>query len=107
RRSFTPLLGGQGGGALAAPVSPTRAGAPLLPGGGHADSASYPFSTPVLSGAARMSPLIRPAATIPVVDVALEPHGTPEVTALDEAPAELAAAPASLPTLSSRSSSVR
>ncbi|MEV3854441.1 zf-HC2 domain-containing protein [Streptomyces sp. NPDC050095] len=106
RRSLTPLLG-QGGGALSAPVSPTRSSAPLLPGGGHADSAAYPFSTPMLSAAARMSPLIRPAAATPLVEVALEPHTTPEATELDTASPEVAAAPASAPMLSSRSSSLR
>ncbi|MEV1023927.1 zf-HC2 domain-containing protein [Streptomyces sp. NPDC050264] len=106
RRSLSPLLG-QSGGALTAPISSVRASAPLLPGGGYADSASYPFSTPLLSGAARMSPLIRPAATSPTVAVALEPHGASEATAFDGTPAGSATASASLPTLSSRSSSVR
>ncbi|WP_428952483.1 anti-sigma factor family protein [Streptomyces sp. cg35] len=109
RRSLSPLLG-QSGGALAVPVSPTRASAPLLPGGGHGASAEYPFSTPLLSGAARMSPLIRPAAPAPTVEVALQPHATTEVTEVTDfegTPAGLAAAAAPSPTLSSRSSSVR
>ncbi|MFJ9039405.1 anti-sigma factor family protein [Streptomyces sp. NPDC102406] len=108
RRSLSPLFG-QSGGALAAPVSPTRAGAPLLPGGGHADNVSYPFSTPLLSGAARMSPLIRPPAPAPVptVAVALEPRPMPEATMFDAGPDRPAAASAASPTLSSRSSSVR
>ncbi|MFI6879469.1 anti-sigma factor family protein [Streptomyces sp. NPDC050400] len=106
RRALSPLLG-QRGGALAAPVSSTRASAPLLPGGGHADSAAYPFSTPMLSEAARMSPLIRPAATVPVVSVAPEPQATPEATVFDGTSPGLAAAPASSPTASSRPSALR
>ncbi|MEU6388722.1 zf-HC2 domain-containing protein [Streptomyces sp. NPDC046939] len=98
RRSLTPLLG-QSGGALAAPVVPARASAPLLPGG-RVNSASYPFATPLLSGAARMSPLIRPVAPAPSppAAVALEPR---------PAPSGSATAAASSPTLSSRSSAVR
>ncbi|GAA2319791.1 zf-HC2 domain-containing protein [Streptomyces kunmingensis] len=106
RRALSPLLG-QSGGALSAPVSPIRASAPLLPGGGHADSASYPFSTPLLSGAARMSPLIRPAAPVPTVAVELKPHVVSEATAFSGPPDEPAAASASSPPLSSRSSSLR
>ncbi|MBO1337042.1 zf-HC2 domain-containing protein [Streptomyces sp. VRA16 Mangrove soil] len=98
RRTLSPLLG-QSGGALAAPVSPTEASAPLLPGGGHADDADYPFSTPMLSGAARMTPLIRPAA-VPAVSVDLAPHASPAATRID-------AAPAATPTASSRPSSAR
>ncbi|MFI0237315.1 anti-sigma factor family protein [Streptomyces sp. NPDC016845] len=98
RRSMAPLLG-QSGGALPAPVAPTRVSAPLLPGG-RVNSASYPFATPLLSGAARMSPLIRPAAPAPSppVAVALEPRPVPTGSAT---------AAASSPTLSSRSSTVR
>ncbi|MER5947076.1 zf-HC2 domain-containing protein [Streptomyces sp. NPDC001904] len=107
RRSLSPLLG-QSGGALAAPVSSTGSGAPLLPGGGHADSASYPFSTPMLSAAARMTPLIRPAATVPVVSLALNPHTSSEVTGIDASgQSSLAAPPTALPTVSSRPSSAR
>ncbi|MFJ4710800.1 anti-sigma factor family protein [Streptomyces sp. NPDC088785] len=107
RRTLSPLLG-QRGGALAAPVSATGAGAPLLPGGGHADSASYPFSTPMLSAAARMTPLIRPAAPVPVVSLALNPHTSSEVTGLGlAAQTSLAAAPTAMPTVSSRPSSAR
>ncbi|MCX3060985.1 anti-sigma factor family protein [Streptomyces beihaiensis] len=61
----SPLLG-RGGGALTVaapgPVTSVDAGGPLLPGGGHAEDAAYPFATPLLSGAARLSPLIRPTA---------------------------------------------
>ncbi|MFJ8820485.1 anti-sigma factor family protein [Streptomyces sp. NPDC102467] len=106
RRSLSPLLG-QSGGALTAPVSSIRASAPLLPGGGHADGASYPFSTPLLSGAARMSPLIRPAASSATVEVALAPHVASEATAFSGTPDGSATASASAPTLSSRSSSLR
>nr|WP_018532647.1 zf-HC2 domain-containing protein [Streptomyces sp. SID8379] len=107
RRSLSPLLG-QSGGALTAPVSPTEASAPLLPGGGHADSADYPFSTPMLSAAARMTPLIRPAATVPAVSIALAPEASPEATGLDgPAQPSFAAAPAPSPTASSRPSSAR
>ncbi|WP_353944569.1 zf-HC2 domain-containing protein [Streptomyces sp. HUAS MG91] len=107
RRSLSPLLG-QSGGALAAPVSSTGSSAPLLPGGGHADSADYPFSTPMLSAAARMTPLIRPAATVPVVSLALNPHTSSEVTGLGLAEeSTLAATPTAVPTVSSRPSSAR
>ncbi|MEB8336380.1 anti-sigma factor family protein [Streptomyces endophyticus] len=107
RRSNTSLLG-QRGGALAAPVSPTEAGAPLLPGGGHAESAGYPFSTPLLAGAARMSPLIRPAAPAVAVSFAPRPSAPPSASSDGTSfGAGLAAASASLPTASSRPSSLR
>ncbi|WP_338700195.1 zf-HC2 domain-containing protein [Streptomyces sp. Q6] len=97
RRALSPLLG-QGGGALSAPVSPTEAGAPLLPGGGHAESATYPFPSPLLSGAARMSPLIRPAQ---------DTYAPAEATAFEEMTPGFVAAPVSSPTASSRPSSLR
>ncbi|MET9496417.1 zf-HC2 domain-containing protein [Streptomyces sp. NPDC006552] len=106
RRSPAPLLG-QGGGALTAPVASVRASAPLLPGGGHKDSASYPFSTPLLSGAARLSPLIRPTAPFPRVAVVLEPQVVSEPPGSGTPPVGPAAASASAPVLSSRASSVR
>ncbi|MEV5612016.1 zf-HC2 domain-containing protein [Streptomyces sp. NPDC052225] len=98
RRTLAPLLG-QSGGALAAPVSPREASAPLLPGGGHADSATYPFPSPLLSGAARMSPLIRPAQDTYVPAA--------EATAFEGTSSGLAASPVSAPTASSRPSSLR
>ncbi|MFJ9178175.1 anti-sigma factor family protein [Streptomyces sp. NPDC102360] len=110
RRSGSSLLG-QRGGALAAPVSPTEAGAPLLPGGGHAESAGYPFSTPLLAGAARMSPLIRPAAPAVAVSVAPRPTVPPSAssdgTSFGATGPGLTAASASSPTASSRPSSLR
>ncbi|MFZ3559654.1 anti-sigma factor family protein [Streptomyces sp. BH055] len=110
RRSYASPLG-QRGGALAAPVSPTEAGAPLLPGGGHAESAGYPFSTPLLAGAARMSPLIRPAAPAVAVSVAARPSAPPSAsfdgTSFGATGSGLSAASASSPTASSRPSSLR
>lgn len=107
RTNSAPL--GQRGGALAAPVSPTEASAPLLPGGGHAESAGYPFSTPLLAGAARMSPLIRPAA--PAVAVSYAPRLTvppsADSTTFGASGSGLTAASASSPTASSRPSSLR
>ncbi|MFI5662999.1 anti-sigma factor family protein [Streptomyces sp. NPDC051684] len=113
RSNASPL--GRRGGALAAPVSPTEAGAPLLPGGGHAESAGYPFSTPLLAGAARMSPLIRPAAPAPAVAVSLAARPSappPPPASADDASfgatgPGLSAASASSPTASSRPSSLR
>ncbi|WP_327661713.1 MULTISPECIES: anti-sigma factor family protein [unclassified Streptomyces] len=113
RRRTNPSPLGQRGGALAAPVSPTEAGAPLLPGGGHAESAGYPFSTPLLAGAARMSPLIRPAAPAPAVAVSYAPQPTvapsfsSDSTSFGAAGSGLTAASASSPTASSRPSSLR
>ncbi|MET8469649.1 zf-HC2 domain-containing protein [Streptomyces sp. NPDC006422] len=98
RRSSGASALGQRGGALAAPVSPTRAGAPLLPGGGHAESVDYPFAAPLLAGAARMSPLIRPAAAVSVA---------PWVSSSDGDGGGLSATAAASPTASSRPSSVR
>ncbi|MGY0491965.1 anti-sigma factor family protein [Streptomyces sp. WG-D5] len=104
RRRSTASLLGQRGGALAAPVSPTEAGAPLLPGGGHAESAGYPFSTPMLAEAARMSPLIRPAVPVAAVSVAPQPSLSPSG---GESGPGLTAASAAASTASSRPSSVR
>lgn len=74
RSSNAPLFAGQSGGALAAPVSPVSASAPLLPGGGHGDTVT-PYSTaPLLTGSPRMAPLIRPTQPLPVLSVALPAH---------------------------------
>ncbi|MFE1949220.1 MULTISPECIES: anti-sigma factor family protein [Streptomyces] len=111
RRSTSPLSSGQGGGALAAPVSPIEAGAPLLPGSGHG-SAVVPYATtPMLSGTPRMAPLIRPAAPVPMLSVALPTHAPAhEPSEVQEAagtPAELAALPASMGPRLSRPSATR
>ncbi|MFF3851327.1 anti-sigma factor family protein [Streptomyces sp. NPDC002328] len=106
RRAAGPLLS-QGGGATfgEAPVAPTQVSAPLLPGvpapvGGHVEQqVLHRLTTPVVAGAAAMSPLIRPLATPPPI----------ALTAWDAAPAGttpgLLAAPApdatSAPTSSS------
>ncbi|MGW3666557.1 anti-sigma factor family protein [Streptomyces sp. NPDC005141] len=64
RRSVGPLLA-QGERALGlGPVAPTEVSAPLLPGvpapAGRGQDAMHALTTPVVAGAAAMSPLIRP-----------------------------------------------
>ncbi|MBQ0828356.1 zf-HC2 domain-containing protein [Streptomyces tagetis] len=101
RRSTTPLLGqSQGhlgfGDAPAAPVAPavpTSASAPLLPGvpAPSADpraQAVHALTTPVMAGAAAMSPLIRPLRTVPPLSL------SPWPTVPDVRPPGLLAAPA-------------
>ncbi|WP_329413330.1 zf-HC2 domain-containing protein [Streptomyces sp. NBC_00704] len=67
RRAASPLLsqGGQLGGT---PTAPTEVSAPLLPGmpvqpGGPVEQALHRLTTPMVAGAAVMSPLIRPLGT--------------------------------------------
>ncbi|MGP4013230.1 anti-sigma factor family protein [Streptomyces sp. 4N124] len=68
-----PLLaqGGQQTPLGQTPVAPTTVSAPLLPGvpapgGGHVQqAAAHPLTTPVVAGAAAMSPLIRPLSSTP------------------------------------------
>ncbi len=69
RRGLGPLLaqaqGGQSTGDI--PVAPTKASAPLLPGMPAQQPAVQELTTPVVAGAAAMSPLIRPlSATQPL-----------------------------------------
>ncbi|MFF8970498.1 anti-sigma factor family protein [Streptomyces sp. NPDC014995] len=86
RRTAGPLLA-QGGQLLGeTPVAPTQVSAPLLPGVPapamvHAGQAAlHGLTTPVVAGAAAMSPLIRPLGTTP--PIALTSWSTtPEVTA--------------------------
>jgi anti-sigma factor RsiW len=77
RRTTGPLLA-QSGPFLGAPVAPTEASAPLLPGvpspaTGHIEQAVNRLTTPMVAGVAAMSPLIRPLTMTPL---------TPEVTGL-------------------------
>ncbi|KAB1147638.1 zf-HC2 domain-containing protein [Streptomyces luteolifulvus] len=73
RRGAGPLLA-QGQGQRSSrdtPVAPTEVSAPVLPGisatgGARADKAVHTLTTPVVAGAAAMSPLIRPLATSPL-----------------------------------------
>jgi hypothetical protein len=67
RRAVGPLLS-QGGRLADSPVAPTEVSASLLPGtspatGGPVDQALHRLTTPMVAGAAVMSPLIRPLGT--------------------------------------------
>jgi hypothetical protein len=84
RGSVAPLLG-QGHGFMGeAPVAPTEVSAPLLPGvpapAGRSQQAAHPLTTPVLAGAAAMSPLIRPLSANSHV-LSAEWPATPEFVA--------------------------
>ncbi|MFF8193972.1 anti-sigma factor family protein [Streptomyces bobili] len=74
RRGVGPLIA-QGGQMLGeTPVAPTQVSAPLLPGmaalqAGHPQQAMHRLTTPVMAGAAAMSPLIRPLGTTPPVSL--------------------------------------
>ncbi|WP_371527359.1 zf-HC2 domain-containing protein [Streptomyces sp. NBC_01283] len=97
RRGSGPLsVQGQRPGVLVAPVAPTQATGPLLPGvparGPRIDqpesvSARHQIAAPMLTGAAIMSPLIRPVP--PVVSGSTSSAGT--VPTLDEAASSTAA----------------
>ncbi|MFH8800071.1 zf-HC2 domain-containing protein [Streptomyces sp. NPDC017936] len=85
RRTAGPVLA-QGGQLLGeTPVAPTRVSAPLLPGvpapaaGRTTDQTLHGLTTPVVAGAAAMSPLIRPLGTPPIALTSWNP--APEVTA--------------------------
>ncbi|WP_282701846.1 zf-HC2 domain-containing protein [Streptomyces sp. CC219B] len=82
RRGTTPLLA-QGQRALGeAPVASTAVSAPLLPGvpGPAQDHASgTSLTTPVVAGAAAMSPLIRPLSAAPPLTLTSW-HTAPEIT---------------------------
>ncbi|MGW1725601.1 anti-sigma factor family protein [Streptomyces sp. NPDC002306] len=68
RRGLGPLAAQGGQGVLGeTPVAPTAAGAPLLPGvpsPGTAQDVVHTLTTPVMAGAAAMSPLIRPLTAV-------------------------------------------
>ncbi|MER6557334.1 zf-HC2 domain-containing protein [Streptomyces sp. NPDC001027] len=73
RRAADPLLS-QGGQLGDTPAAPTDASAPLLPGvpapaGGRSDQVLHRLTTPMVAGAAAMSPLIRPLGTTPPVSL--------------------------------------
>lgn len=95
RRSDTPLLA-QGRRALGdGPVAPTAVSAPLLPGvpapADRGQDAMHTLTTPVVAGAAAMSPLIRPLTNVqPLALTAWS--AAPEVTTPG-----LLAAPAAMP----------
>lgn len=91
RRGVGPLLA-QGGQMFAeTPVAPTQVSAPLLPGvpspAVHPEQSLHRLTTPVMAGAAAMSPLIRPLGTTPPVSL------TSWTTTPEIAPPGLLAAP--------------
>ncbi len=99
RRTAGPLLGqAQGQRSLGdAPVAPTSASAPLVPGLPAADArrqAVHALTAPVTAGAAAMSPLIRPLEAVPPLSLASW-STAPEVR-----PPGLFAAPAPNPAVS-------
>ncbi|MET9098068.1 MULTISPECIES: anti-sigma factor family protein [Streptomyces] len=68
RRTTGPLLA-QGGKLLGdSPAAPTAVSAPLLPGG-PTPATGHTLTTPVVAGAAAMSPLIRPLPATPPVSL--------------------------------------
>ncbi|AIS00364.1 anti-sigma factor family protein [Streptomyces glaucescens] len=76
RRSVGPLLAqGVGGRMLGeVPAAPTQLSAPLLPGvtapaAGQQHGLAHPLTTPVLAGAAAMSPWIRPLGATPPISL--------------------------------------
>ncbi|MFI1162647.1 zf-HC2 domain-containing protein [Streptomyces sp. NPDC020801] len=74
RRQSTGPLASQGQRSGAAPVAPTTLSAPLLPGvpaplAGQAQDVLHTLTTPVVAGAAVMSPLIRPLTTAPPISL--------------------------------------
>ncbi|MEV4866123.1 anti-sigma factor family protein [Streptomyces ossamyceticus] len=82
RGTLGPLLGQ--GQRAEVPVAPTEVSAPLLPGipapGGQLREAVNPLPTPILAGAAVMSPLIRPLTAAPPFQLTTWSQ-TPELTA--------------------------
>ncbi|MEV6173393.1 zf-HC2 domain-containing protein [Streptomyces sp. NPDC051954] len=88
RRGVGPLLaqGSQQTPLGDTPVSPTEVSAPLLPGvpapaaGQVQQAAAHPLTTPVVAGAAAMSPLIRPLSSTPTLTLTSW-STVPEITA--------------------------
>ncbi|MGH4034601.1 anti-sigma factor family protein [Actinomycetota bacterium Odt1-20B] len=126
RRGPGPFaLRGQRPGALSAPVSPTEAAAPLLPGvpsmpappadGGASLPGLHELTAPLSAGAAVMSPLIRPATPTPPSDPSPSSSASPSATAAAGpvvpplgaagAPADPAAVPSSTPLRASQAGS--
>ncbi|WP_340376357.1 zf-HC2 domain-containing protein [Streptomyces sp. SS7] len=74
RRAVGPLLA-QSGQLIGTPAAPTEVSAPLLPGvpspasGRAEETVLHRLTTPVMAGAAAMSPLIRPLGTTPPIAV--------------------------------------
>ncbi|MDQ0959337.1 hypothetical protein QFZ66_003215 [Streptomyces sp. B4I13] len=105
RRAAGPLLS-QGGQLGDTPAAPTEASAPLLPGvpapaGGRGDQVLHRLTTPMVAGAAAMSPLIRPLGTTPPTSLTAW-SAAPQVTGIDllAAPApDTTTAPSSSPFL--------
>ncbi|MFS8198605.1 anti-sigma factor family protein [Streptomyces sp. CWNU-52B] len=113
RRSVAPLLaqgqrsfGGEGG-------AQTELSAPLLPGAPPPgppspgdQGALHALTTPVVAGAAAMSPLIRPFAPAPPVTLTTWSSGAEfEASVLSAVPTALAAAPSPVPAVSPTPSS--
>ncbi|PWI15740.1 hypothetical protein DI272_17345 [Streptomyces sp. Act143] len=86
RRAVGPLLAAGQSRVGDTPVAPTEASAPLVPGV-PAQPVAHSLTTPVVAGAAAMSPLIRPLSTTPQLTL------TSWSTAPDLTPPALLAAP--------------
>ncbi|MGX2994710.1 anti-sigma factor family protein [Streptomyces sp. JNUCC 64] len=90
RRAATPMLGQRTGGALAAPVAPAPAAAPLRPGtvapGTRPLTAVHALAAPLLAGASVTSPLLHP---VPPVTVPFPPvlHDRPNAVPPADDPA--------------------
>ncbi|MEH0546681.1 zf-HC2 domain-containing protein [Streptomyces sp. B21-105] len=85
RRAAGPLLS-QGGQLGHTPAAPTEASAPLLPGvpapaGGRSDQVLHRLTTPMVAGAAAMSPLIRPLGMTPPISLTAW-SATPQVSGI-------------------------
>ncbi|MGQ4361035.1 anti-sigma factor family protein [Streptomyces sp. SAS_272] len=108
RRAAGPLLS-QGGQLGDTPAAPTEVSAPLLPGlpglpapaGGRSDQVLHRLTTPMVAGAAAMSPLIRPLGTTQPISLT-DWTASPQVTGIGllAAPApDTTSAPSSSPFL--------
>ncbi|KRC95540.1 anti-sigma factor [Streptomyces sp. Root264] len=105
RRAAGPLLS-QGGQLGDTPAAPTEVSAPLLPGvpapaDGRSDQVLHRLTTPMVAGAAAMSPLIRPLGTTPPISLTAW-SASPQVTGIGllAAPApDTTSAPSSSPFL--------
>ncbi|MCX5267045.1 anti-sigma factor [Streptomyces sp. NBC_00199] len=85
RRAAGPLFS-QGGQLGDAPAAPTEVSAPLLPGvpapaDGRSDQVLHRLTTPMVAGAAAMSPLIRPLGTTPPISLTAW-SASPQVTGI-------------------------
>ena len=107
RRNVGPMLGQRAGTPLNAPVAATESGAPLLSGAATqpgAQSAVYPLAASLLDGTTTLSPLIRPAASVPALPLpgADSTAGTGAESPESSLAAASAAPPSGAPTASAR-----